>query len=387
MARDWPQVELADVAAELTVGHVGPMVTEYRDRGVPFIRSTDIKPFRIDRSELKFINPEFHAKLKKSALRPGDVVVVRTGKPGTAALIPNELPDANCSDVVIVRAGPKLDARYLVYFINSTGQAHVNSHSGGAVQQHFNVGAARKMRINLPPLDEQREVASILGALDDKIELNRRMNATLEAMAQAVFKEWFVAGAKEEWEKVAVNELANVIYGAPFASKLFNTDGEGAGLIRIRELSTHEPATFTTEQHVKGTMVHPGDIIVGMDGEFRVHHWRGVPALLNQRVCMFKPKEQYLRAFLALSLIAPMEFYERSTVGTTVIHLGKSDIDEIRLLKPPDDLLKQFGQLVEPMLEKRLANAAESRTLAALRDTLLPKLMRGEVRVKNMEKA
>lgn len=239
-----------------------------------------------------------------------------------------------------------------------------------------------RIPVRIPDFETQRTIASILGALDDKIELNRRMNATLEAMAQALFKEWFVDGAKEEWEEVSIYEFAKVIYGAPFASKLFNVTGEGTGLIRIRDLRTHELETFTTEVHPKGTLISPGDIVVGMDGEFRVHHWHGLPAWLNQRVCTFQPLQPYLRSFLGLSLVAPMEFYERSTVGTTVIHLGKSDIDEIKIPKPPEGRLKAFADIVEPMLERRLANAAESRTLASLRDTLLPKLMRGEVRVK-----
>ena len=95
--------------ADLTVGHVGPMASEYVKIGIPFLRSLNIRPFRIDASDIKFISRKFHERLKKSALRPGDVVVVRTGEPGTAAVIPESLPEANCSDVVIVRPRQGLD--------------------------------------------------------------------------------------------------------------------------------------------------------------------------------------------------------------------------------------------------------------------------------------
>ena len=188
----WAEFVLDDVAADVTVGHVGSMASEYVETGVPFLRSKNVEPFGVDWNDMRYVSPGFHQRLKKSALSPGDVVIVRTGKPGTAAVIPNSLPEANCSDLVIVRPGPDLDARYLVYYLNSLAVHHVNAHLVGAVQQHFNVSSARKLRMRLPPLPEQKAIAHILGTLDDKIELNGRMNATLEGMARALFKSWFV---------------------------------------------------------------------------------------------------------------------------------------------------------------------------------------------------
>src|SRR6266481_9123735 len=98
---DWPEIKLKDLCDKVTVGHVGAMVDFYEDNGIPFLRSLNIKPFNLELSDVKFIGHEFHTKLRKSALRPGDVVVVRTGYPGTAAVIPNSLPISNCSDLVI----------------------------------------------------------------------------------------------------------------------------------------------------------------------------------------------------------------------------------------------------------------------------------------------
>lgn len=189
---DWPEVRLGDVASELTVGYVGPMASEYVALGIPFLRSLNVEPFQINKEDLKFIGREFHERLHKSALSPGDVVIVRTGKPGTAAVIPEWLKVANCSDLVVVRPGPNVDARFLVYFINGAATHHIFSHTVGAVQQHFNVGSAKELPIPLPPLAEQRAIARVLGALDDKIELNRRLNRSLEELAQAVFRSWFV---------------------------------------------------------------------------------------------------------------------------------------------------------------------------------------------------
>lgn len=193
--------------ADLTVGHVGPMASEYVGYGIPFLRSLNVQPFRLDLAGVKFITPEFHAKLQKSALGPGDVVVVRTGVPGTAAVIPESLPVANCSDVVIVRPGPELDSRYLCYLINSIARGYINSRVVGAVQQHFNVGAARGIPIPATSPDEQRRIAGVLGALDDLIETNRATAAQLVELVDAEFERRF--GDRELG--VAVGELAEVI--------------------------------------------------------------------------------------------------------------------------------------------------------------------------------
>jgi len=415
MQTDWREALLGDVAAELTVGHVGPMADEYVPVGIPFLRSQNIEPHRINTEDVKFISEEFHTRLRKSALRPGDVVIVRTGRPGAAAVIPPTLSPANCADLVIIHPGEKIDSRFLAYYINSVAAGHVDAHLVGAVQQHFNVESARQIRLRLPPLPEQRAIAHILGTLDDKIDLNRRMNETLEAMARAIFKCWFVdfdpVRAKAEgrqpegmdaetaalfpdgfedsalgkiprgWRVGRVYEIADVIYGAPFSSKLFNSTGNGLPLIRIRDLATHRPEVFTSEEHPNGRVIRSGDVVVGMDGEFRIHHWRGEPALLNQRVCCFEPKPGVSRVFVSETISEPMAFFERSKTGTTVIHLGKADIDTFRVLVPSNEVQSAFAKLAEPLLEGRLAAAQESRTLAAIRDALLPKLLSGEIRV------
>ncbi|MBK7596819.1 MAG: restriction endonuclease subunit S [Gemmatimonadetes bacterium] len=103
------------------------------------------------------------------------------------------MPVSNCSDLVIVRCGARLDPKFLAYYINTVATHHVNSHLVGAVQQHFNVGAARKLFMRLPPLADQQRITDLLSALDDKIEVNRRLSLTLESIAHALFTAWFVA--------------------------------------------------------------------------------------------------------------------------------------------------------------------------------------------------
>jgi type I restriction enzyme, S subunit len=189
---EWPLVELEDVADEITVGFVGSMADEYRSAGVPFFRSLNIKPFRIEKTDLKFISPEFHHRIRKSKLTPGDVVIIRTGDPGTATVIPEEFEDANCSDLVIVRPSKKLNAHFLAYFINAVAHHQVAAEIVGAVQQHFNVGSAKRLKLRLPPRKEQDAIAEALRVFDRKLELNRQMNRTLEETAGALYRSWFV---------------------------------------------------------------------------------------------------------------------------------------------------------------------------------------------------
>ncbi|HLW00881.1 MAG TPA: restriction endonuclease subunit S [Ktedonobacterales bacterium] len=193
LASEWKKVKLKELCREITVGHVGPMANDYVENGIPFLRSQNILPFHLDLSSIKFISPEFHRKLRKSALFPGDVAVVRTGYPGTACAIPSSLPISNCADLVIIRPSEYLDSYYLTCLFNSTwGRSQVSGNLVGVAQQHFNIGAAKEMIINLPPLPTQRKIAAILSAYDDLIENNVRRVAILEEMAQTLYHEWFV---------------------------------------------------------------------------------------------------------------------------------------------------------------------------------------------------
>ena len=178
MTSDWQEVVLRDVTESITVGHVGPMADEYVESGIPFLRALNILPYRLNLGEVKYISPSFHERLRKSSLQPGDVVVVRTGKPGTATVIPEHLEVANCSDLVIIRPGDGIDARYLAYYFNSSaGQSHVDARSVGSVQKHFNIGDARRMKLRVPPPLVQERIADILGSLDDKIEAGKITSA------------------------------------------------------------------------------------------------------------------------------------------------------------------------------------------------------------------
>ena len=170
----------------------------------------------------------------------------------------------------------------------------------------------------------QKNIASILGTLDDKIEENERINNNLFEQMQALYKAWFVdfepfGGVRPpNWNDTNIYAIANIIYGAPFASKLFNTDGLGKPIIRIRDLKEQAFVTFTTEEHPKGHLIQPGDIVVGMDGEFRPYIWGNEPAWLNQRVCIFESNRPQGKAFVLYTIKPLLNKIEQTQVATTV---------------------------------------------------------------------
>lgn len=194
--KGWVDRQLATLCHEITVGHVGSMKTEYKPDGVPFLRSQNIRPFEVLMENAMFIDQKFHRLLKKSQLRPGDLAIVRTGYPGTAAVIPPELPNSNCSDLVIVRPSKEVDPHFLAAFFNSAfGKQLVLGKIVGAAQKHFNITAAKEVMLHVPPLPEQHEIIKMVAALREETQrlasLYTRKLAALEALKKSLLHQAF----------------------------------------------------------------------------------------------------------------------------------------------------------------------------------------------------
>ncbi len=396
MASDWLEVTLGDVL-DLKRGYDLPQ----RERGlgsVPLVSSSGISDH-----------------ITGAMVKGPGVVTGRYGTLGQVFYIEEDFWPLNTT--LYVQDFKGNDERFISYFLRSLDFL---AYSDKAAVPGLNRNHLHQARVRIPAeVAEQRAIASVLGALDDKIDLNRRMSETLEALARALFKSWFVdfnpvrakaqgrdsglppsvtslfpaslqaskmGAIPQSWCVESVSSVADVTYGAPFESSLFNTKGRGEPLIRIRDLVAQEPTVFTPEVHPRGYLVRPGDLVVGMDGEFRAHLWRGPEALMNQRLCCFKPRESIPRGYVHYSIETLLNFFERSKSGTTVIHLSKGDIDTFEVLVPPVDVLAAFGRIVDPLDARTVVAAQQVRSLAALRDTLLPKLISGELRVPDAER-
>ncbi len=423
MADEWRDVALEDVADELTVGYVGPMASEYVDDGIPFLRSLNVDPLRINKNDLKFITPEFHSRIRKSRLTPGDVVIVRTGKPGACSVVPEWLDDANCSDLVIVRCGPQLNNRFLAYYVNTVACDHVAAHLVGAVQQHFNVGSARTMRLNLPPIAEQKAIAEVLGALDDKIELKRRMNATLEAMARALFQSWFVdfdpVRAKLDgtrpvgldkvtaalfpssfqdseighlpkgWSIKPVGEVVDCVGGGtPSTADLkyweggthhWTTPKDFSSLQAPILLDTDRKLTDTGIAKISSGLLPVGTLLLSSRAPVGYLAIAAMPVAINQGFIALKCSERASNFFMLNWCQTNMAEIESRATGTTFAEISKQNFRPIRVVLPPKELMAAFTAKVAPLYAQITANLHQSRTLATLRDTLLPKLLSGEL--------
>ena len=289
---------------------------------------------------------------------------------------------------VVACANEDNNTRFLAYYLSTMNLGRL---SGQSAQPGLSVKTLAVQEITIPPLEVQKKIAAILSALDEKIAINREINENLLDQMQALYKSWFVDflpfdGVRpESWTKTDIYSLANIIYGAPFASKQFNTAGEGKPIIRIRDLKDQQFATYTTEVHPKGYLLQPGDIVVGMDGEFRPYIWGNDEAWLNQRVCVFENKRPNGKAFLYFTIKPLLYSIEQTQVATTVIHIGKKDYDAFEITLPDTTTLDNFDALTSPMIMQIVSNSFENKRLSSMRDALLPKLMSGEIDVSSIQ--
>ena len=173
-------------------------------------------------------------------------------------------------------------------------------------------------------------------------------------------------------------DLVDVQYGYAFDGKLFNNNGEGMPILRIRNIPDGITSDYTTEEASPNYIVHDGDIVVGMDGIFHINSWNGGDAYLVQRACSFRPKEESTRGFIFQAIQEPIKYFEQTLVGATVAHLGKKHIDSIELIAPANkDLFVPF----QKGYKQRQSLLSQIRLLTEARDRLLPKLMSGEIAV------
>lgn len=395
---EWREVVLGDLCERVTVGHVGKMATQYVEQGVPFLRSQNVRPFVINRTGMLFIGDDFNAKLRKSALAAGDVVVVRTGYPGTASVIPEDLDGANCADLVVITPSDRLNPHVLAGLFNSVyGQQTVKSQLVGSAQQHFNVGSAKAMKVRLPDRVGQDRIAEILCSLNDLIENNRRRVEVLDKMARAIYREWFVkfrypghggvslvdsalGPIPEGWEQRNLFDAAEVGFGYSFKSPRFAPDGPNQ-VIRIRDIPVGISATFTDEDADPRYAVFDDDVLIGMDGDFHMTVWTGGDAWLNQRVTRLRPKLEMSPLHLLLAIEGQIIEWNGAIVGTTVAHLGKKHLELVNVMVPDDKTLAHASELFGALMGQRRSLKQSNRRLSALRDLLLPKLVTGQIDV------
>ncbi len=177
----WAWATFEQIAERVTVGFVGSMKHEYVENGVPFLRGQNVRENRFDPDGLLHISHEFHRKLSKSALRPGDLAIVRSGSVGVTCVIPDSLPDSNCSDLVLVQRPLGFVPQYGAYYMNSLAKRHVAAGKVGVALIHFNTKSVASLAVPLPPIAEQKR---IVAEVERRLSVVEEMEATVEANLQ-----------------------------------------------------------------------------------------------------------------------------------------------------------------------------------------------------------
>lgn len=259
------------------------------------------------------------------------------------------------------------------------------------------------LRIVLPPLLNQRKIASILSAYDDLIENNMRRIKILKEMAQNLYREWFVkfrfpgyqhtrftdsplGRIPEGWETVPFSALANYVNG--YAFKPDDWAKEGKPIIKIRELKAGIAAD--TPRNVGDGIpekykISDGDVLFSWSADLDVYLWRGGKGLLNQHLFNVVPFDGFTRTFCFYALKEAMPRFRALSLGSTMHHIKRSALDQVSLIVAAADLRKWFDSLVEPMHGQLLTLSKQLLNLRRTRDLLLPKLISGEVDVSELD--
>jgi len=406
---EWKEYKISELGKVITGKTPSSKNPEEWGTEIAFVTPTDFDSYNKSiEGSIRCLSERGARVFNSKLLPPNSVIVTCIGSQmGKVAL--NKIPCVTNQQINSIILNENFNSDFIFYVISSMQDYLRNLATGGSTMPIVNKSDFENIKIIAPDLPTQTAIAEILSSLDDKIELNNKINQDLENLAQTLFKHWFIdfefpnengepykssGGEMVEselgeipkgWSVGTIYNISEVIYGAPFKSALFNQENKGFPLIRIRDLKTFKPQYWTEENHPKGTKIYAGDLIVGMDAEFRPQIWLGQEAWLNQRLCHFRPLAGFSKLFVREIIRPQLAFFENSSVGTTVIHLGKADIDTFKSIIPSELTLLTFGELSNAIFNYIANNSIENQQLTTLRDTLLPKLISGELEVSQIQ--
>jgi type I restriction enzyme S subunit len=334
------------------------------------------------------VSSDFHARLEKSRLRPGDVVTVRTGSPGQSAVVPEWLPDANCSDLVIIRPGPELDATWLSYYLNWITSSEIAAHLVGAVQQHFNVRSAESLVLNLPCLTEQRAVAEVLGALDDKISANTGILALLDRLTQSEFtraRQAVVSAPVTFGDIAAIGgggtpQTAIADYWTGDIAWATPTDVTGLAAPYLDE--TKRSLTASGLASCSSPLYPAGSILMTSRATIGAFAVAQKPMAVNQGFIVVNAINADHQWWLFHEMRARVDEFLTFANGATFLELPRGRFKALPVLVPDEDVARAFHSTVTPLHKRAGALVEENLRLAATRDELLPLLMSGRITVR-----
>jgi type I restriction enzyme, S subunit len=382
----WTEVALGDLCTRVFSGGT-PLTSRsefYADGDVPWLKTREVNQRRIYTTEHRITQLGMRSSAAK-LVPVNSVTVAMYGDGQTAGRvgltkIPLTTNQACCNLVIDQQLA---DPEFVFYQLVDSYAALVARKTGSG-QQNLSGKLIRSFLIPVPALPEQRAIAALLTSLDEKIDLLRRQNQTLEGMAETLFRQWFLEAPSDDWAERPLSGIATFLNGLACQKYPPTNVLDRLPVLKIRELSggITESCDWASSLVKPDFIVETGDVIFAWSASLMVKVWDGERCVLNQH--LFKvtsdefPKWFYLRwckhhlaEFIAIS----------ASHATTMGHIKRGDLDAAMVLVPPPDLLNAMTLDMAPLLDKQIEVARQRKTLEKLRDSLLPKLMSGEVRV------
>jgi type I restriction enzyme S subunit len=386
---EWRECKLGDFV-DIQTGPFGSQLhaADYVEDGIPSIMPTNIgNRLEIRTDGISCIKETDAQRLEKYLVKENDIVYSRRGDVEKCAFITSKQSGWLCGTGCLrVRFNTtELDPRFCAfYFSTDEIKGWVSGNAVGTTMPNLNSTILARLPLNLPSLPEQKAIASVLSSLDDKIDLLHRQNKTLEAMAETLFRQWFVEEAEEDWEERPLSGIADFLNGLACQKFPPQNDLDKLPVLKIKELSsgiseTSDWASITINPKY---IVEAGDVVFSWSASLMVKVWDGEKCVLNQH--LFKvTSEDYPKWFYLLWCKYHLaEFISiSSSHATTMGHIKRGNLDTAIVIVPQPDQLSTMTEIMTPLLDKQIENSKQMRRLEKLRDTLLPKLMSGEVRV------
>ena len=442
MENNWTRKTIAECAADepysTQIGPFGKALTpkEYTSSGVPLLRGVNVNHGRFYDDGFVFISEKTADKLSKFESYPGDVLLVHKGTLGQIGIMPknrkyhryimgNSMLRVRCNTA-------KLIPEYLYYWLCSDeGQHYLFSRVSqvGVPQIQKPLTTLREASLPVPPLDEQKAIAHILATLDDKIELNQQMNQTLEAIARAIFKSWFVdfdpVRAKMEgrqpagmdaataalfpsefedsplgkipqgWRVSSIGESVRVAGGSTPSTKqpaywdggtiYWATPKDLASLSSPVLLDTEKRITELGLKQISSKLLPKGTVLLSSRAPIGYLAISEITVAINQGFIAMVCERELPNHYILHWTRENMDIIVGRANGTTFLEISKANFRPIPVVIPTQDVLQQFTNQIEVIHQQIVNNLRQSGTLAAIRDTLLPKLLSGKIRVRDAE--
>lgn len=387
----WKEFKLKEFA-EIQTGPFGSQLhaSDYVDFGTPSIMPTNIgNRLNIVTDKIVFVSNEDVERLKKYTVKESDIVYSRRGDVEKCAYITEEQAGWLCGTgcLRIRFTSKEISPKFCAYYLSTPQiRSWVLNSAVGTTMPNLNTTILGELPLVIPNLEEQILISETLSSIDDKIDLLNRQIKTLESISEILFKEWLKSD--EVWEKKTINSLIEIQSGFAFKSDDFLDEGNYK-LVTIKnvqdgylDLSKTDNLNEIPSRMPEHCLLKTGDILLSLTGNVgRCCLVTEENLLLNQRVAKLKPKNDRDIAFTYFMFrqTSMRKTLEELSKGTAQSNLSPIETGQIEINVPPLHLLKKYSDEVNPLFDKVLKNKIQIKTLTKLRDTLLPKLMSGEV--------